>query len=61
MWARQLQRQDEDLEEAVLHLQQMRLERKKGYDKKNCIWGTEPIAEDFVSLHNTRRKKNMSI
>lgn len=37
MRARQLQRRDEDLEEAVPHLQRMRLEKKERYDGKHGI------------------------
>ena len=61
MRARQLQRRDEDLEEAVLHLQRMRLEEKERHDEKNRIQDTELIAGDVVLLHNTRREKDISI
>ena len=37
MRARQLQRRDKDLEEAVLHLQHMRLEGKERHDEKHGI------------------------
>ena len=40
MRARQLQRQDIDLEEAVLHLQRKCLEEKERHDEKNCIQDT---------------------
>ncbi len=58
--ARQLQRQDEYLEEATLHLQRMRGEGKERYDLKHGIRKEELAAESIVLLHDTRREKDMS-
>lgn len=59
MRARQLQRRDEDLEEAVLHLQRMQLEGKKRHDEKHGI-REELAMGSIVLLHDTRREKDMS-
>lgn len=59
MRAGQLQRRDEDLEEAVVHLQRMRLEGKERHNEKHGI--REKLAMDsIVLLHDTRREKDMS-
>ena len=60
MRARQLQRRDDDLEEATLHLQRMRLEGKERHDEKHGIRHEELAPGDIVLLHNTRREKDMS-
>ena len=60
MRARQLQRRDDDLEEATLHLQRMRLDGKERHDEKNGIRHEELAPVDIVLLHNTRREKDMS-
>lgn len=60
MSARQLQCQDKDLKETTLHLQRMRLERKKRHDEKHSICVKKLAVGQVVLLHNTRRKKNMS-
>ena len=60
MRARQLQRRDDDLEEATLHLQRMQLEGKERHDEKHGIRHEELAPGDIVLLHDTRRKKNMS-
>ena len=57
---RQLQCQDKDLEEATLHLQQMRLEGKEQHDLKHGIREEELAVGSIVLLHDTRRKKDMS-
>ena len=58
--ARQLQRQDDDLEEATLHLQRIRGEGKERHDLKHGIRKEELAAESIVLLHDTRREKDMS-
>ena len=58
--ARKLQRRDEDLEEAVLHLQCMRFERKERHDKKHGICNEEQAIGSVVLLHDTKREKAMS-
>ena len=60
MRARQLQRRDEDLEEATLHLQRMRLEGKERHDDKHSIRVEELTVGQIVLLHDTRREKDMS-
>ena len=60
MRARQLQRRDEDLEEATLHLQRMRLEGKERHDLKYGIREEELAIGSIVLLHDTRREKDMS-
>lgn len=60
MRARQLQRRDEDLEEAVLHLQRMRLEGKERHDEKHGIRNEELAIESVVLLHDTRREKDVA-
>ena len=59
MHARQLERRDDDLEEATLHLQRMWLEEKERHDEKHGIWHEELAPGDIVLLHDTRREKNM--
>ncbi len=58
--ARQLQHRDEDLEEATLHLQRMRLEGKERHDLKHGIRNEKLAVGSIVLLHNTRREKDMS-
>ena len=60
MRARQLQRQDKDLEEATLHLQRICLEKKERHDLKHGICEEELAAGSTVLLYDTRRKKDMS-
>ena len=60
MRAHQLQHRDEDVEEAVLYLQRMRLEGKGRHDKKRSIRNEELAIRSIVLLHDTRREKNMS-
>ena len=60
MRARQLQLRDEDLEEATLHLQRMRLEGKERHDLKHGIRNEELAVGSIVLLHDTRREKDMS-
>lgn len=59
MRARQLQRRDEDLEEAVLHLQRMRLEGKERHDEKHTT-REELAIGNIALLHDTKREKDMS-
>ena len=58
--ARQLQCQDEDFEEVTLHLQRIRLERKKRHHLKYSIREEKLAAGIIVSLRDTRREKDMS-
>ena len=60
MCARQLQRQDKDLEEATLHLQHMRLKRKERHDKKYGIHHQKQSIDDVFLLHDMRNENNMS-
>lgn len=60
MRARQLQRRDEDLEEATLHLRRMRLEGKEWHDLKYGIRDKELEIGTIVILHDTRREEDMS-
>lgn len=60
MRARQLQRRDDDLEEATLHLQRMRLEGKERHDLKYGIRDEELAVGSIVLLHDTTREKDMS-
>lgn len=60
MRTRQLKRRDEDLEEATLHLQHMRLEGKERHDDKHSICVEELTVGQVVLLHDTRREKDMS-
>lgn len=55
----QLQRQDKDLKEATLHLQQMRLEGKERHNNKHDICIEELTMRQIVLLHNIRRIKIM--
>ncbi len=59
MRPRQLQLRDEDLEEATLHLQRMRLERKKRHYLKHGIRKEELAVGSIVLLHDTQREKNI--
>lgn len=56
----QLQRQDNDLKEAILYLQHIQLEEKECHNKKYGIWYEKLAPNDIVLLHNTRKKKGMS-
>ncbi len=58
--ARQLQRPDEDLEEATLHLQRIRLEGKERHDLKHRIRIEELAVRSIVLLYDTRREKDIS-
>lgn len=58
--ARQLQLRDQDLEEAVLHLQRMRLKAKERHDEKHGICDEELAIGSIILLHDTRRKKDIS-
>ncbi len=60
VYARQLQRRDEDLEKAKFHDQRIRLEGKKRHDLQNGIRQKELAIESTVLLHDTRRQKDMS-
>lgn len=61
MRARQLQRRDEDMEEATLLLQRMRMQGKDLFDNTHRI-REEPLAvDDLVLLYDSQREANMSI
>ena len=61
MRARQLQRRDEDMEEATLLLQRMRMQGKDLFDDSHRI-REEPLAvDDLVLLYDSQREANMSI
>ena len=60
MRAPQLQLRDEDLEEATLYLQRMRIEGKERHDEKHGIRVEELAVGQLVLLQDTRRKKDMS-
>ena len=60
MGEKKLHRRDEDLEEAILYLQGMRLECKERLNEKHGICNKELTIGSVVLLHNTRRKKDMS-
>lgn len=60
MRAHQLQRQDEDVEEATLHLQRMCLEEKEPHDDRHSIRVKVLTVGKIVLLHDTRREKDMS-
>ncbi len=59
--ARQLQHRDENLEEATLHLQCMRLEEKERHDLKHSILQEKLAIGSTVLLYDTRREKDMSL
>ncbi len=58
MQMRQLQRRDEDLEEAVSHLQHIRLEGKERHDKKHGIRDTE-LAAKMLYCYTTQGVKKI--
>lgn len=60
MHAHQLQRRNEDFEEAILHLQRMRLKEKEWHDLKYGISNKELAVRSIVLLHDTRREKDTS-
>ena len=60
MRARQIQRRDEDLEEATYHLQRMRMEGKEDFDDSHRIRTKELEKGDLVLLHDTKRDAIMS-
>ena len=54
MRARQIERWDQDIEEAAAHLQRMQLQRKKQYDQlKNLIKEILKV-KDLILLHDTK-------
>ncbi len=59
MPARQLQRRDEDSEEATLYLQRFRFEGKERHDLKQGIREEELAAGSIILLHDTWREKDM--
>lgn len=60
MRARQIQRRDEDLEEAILHLQRRRMDGKEDFDDTHQIRVAELEKGDLILLHDTKRDAVMS-
>lgn len=60
MRARQLQRRDQNLEGAILHLQRICLKGKERHNPKHGIREEKLAIERIVLLHDTRRKNDMS-
>lgn len=60
MRARQLQCQDNDLEEVTFYLQYICLKGKEWHNLKHNICDKKLAIESIILLHNTRRKKDMS-
>ena len=58
--ARQLERRDEDLEEARLHLQRVRESNKDYFDENHRLRADDFNIGDLVLLHNTKLDKDMS-
>ena len=54
--ARQIQRRDEDIEEAALYLQRKRMEGKDNFDLDHRIREKDFSVNDMVLLHDTKRE-----
>ena len=61
MRARQIERRDEDIEEAVAHLRRMRLQGKEYFDQTKNIVRETPKKGDLVLLYDTKKEKSHSI
>ena len=59
--ARQLERRDEDLEEAILRLQRVRTEGKEYFDQKHRLREKDLGKGDLVLLHDTGRFKSREV
>ena len=60
MRARQIERWNQDIEEAAAHLQRMQLQRKKQYDQlKNLIKEISKVKE-LILLHDTKLESSHS-
>ena len=60
MRARQLERRDEDLEEAAYHLQRIRMGNKELFDETRVLVREPPEIGDLVLLHDTKLKTSHS-
>src|SRR5436190_6752153 len=60
MRARQIERRDEDIEEAVAHLQRMREQGKEQYDRMRAVIKELPKKGDLVLLHNSKLETSHS-
>lgn len=60
MQARQLQRQDEDLEEAALYLRRSREQGKEEFDPRRRLQSKDSNTGDLVLLHNTKLEYQFS-
>jgi len=60
MRARQIERRDEDIEEAMAHLQRMRIQGKEQYDRMRDLTKDPPKKEDLVLLHNSKLNTSYS-
>lgn len=58
--ARQLERREEDLEQARLHLQRVRESNKDYFDGNHRLRAEDFNVGDLVLLHNTKLDKDMS-
>ncbi len=58
--ARQLQRQNKDLEEVTLHLQRIRLVTKEWHDLKHSIQKKSLAVGSIILLYDTKREKDIS-
>ena len=56
MHARQLERCDENLEEAAYHFQKIQISNKKLFDETQVLMRESPEIENLVLLHNTKLK-----
>lgn len=61
MRIRQLERRDEDVEEATLLLQRMRMQGKDLFDETHRVQEDWLKADDLVLLYDSQREANMSI
>jgi hypothetical protein len=58
--ARQLERREEDLEEARLYLQRVRESNKEYFDENHRLRAEDFNINDLVLLYNTKLDKNLS-
>jgi len=58
MRARQIERRNQDIEEARAHLQRMRIQGKEYYDRMKRLVKETPKVGDLVLLHDTEREKS---
>ena len=60
MRARQIERRDQDIEEAIAHLRRMRLQGKEYFDRTKNIVQETPKKDDLVLLYDTKKEKSHS-